>query len=114
MEHERVERIPPAIAAASAKYRTKAALAPQLGADQHDIHVHGARGPPGNPFPRLKPGDRWLTPAQAEKVAGVSRETLRKNSDLGIGAHRYQLSRRRFAYRASDFLEITDPPAQAD
>jgi hypothetical protein len=54
-----------------------------------------------------------VTPAQAEKVAGCRAETLRKNSDLGIGAHRYQLSRQRFAYGASDFLEITDPPAQA-
>jgi hypothetical protein len=59
----------------------------------------------------LKPGDRWLSPAEAEKVSGVSRETLKNNSDLGIGAHRYQLSRRRFAYRASDFLELENPSA---
>jgi hypothetical protein len=57
---------------------------------------------------RLKPGDRWLTPSEAEKVAGVSRETLKNNSDLGIGPRRYQLSRRRFAYRASDFLQTTE------
>jgi hypothetical protein len=107
MERERIERIPPAIAAASAKHRTKAALAPQLGVDQHGVHVHGARGPPGQPLPpiRLKPGDYIITPAQAAKIRGISRETLRLMSERGLGPQRLQLSRRRFGYRASDFIE---------
>jgi len=104
-----MSRVPPAVAEAAAEHRAKAGLAPQLGTDRHHAHAYGARGPPGNPLPRLKQGDYWLSPAEAEKVSGVSRETLKNNSDLGIGAHRYQLSRRRFAYRASDFLELPTP-----
>jgi predicted DNA-binding transcriptional regulator AlpA len=55
---------------------------------------------------RLKPGDRILTQAEAAKLRGVSRETLRKMSEDGLGPKRVQLSRKRFGYRASDFLEI--------
>jgi predicted DNA-binding transcriptional regulator AlpA len=55
---------------------------------------------------RLKPGDRILTQAEAAKLRGVSRETLRKMSEDGLGPRRVQLSRKRFGYRASDFLEI--------
>jgi hypothetical protein len=108
MGHQRVERIPPEIAAASGKYRAKAALTPQLGGDQHDVPVHGARGPPGGPLPpvRLKPGDYILTQAEAAKIRGVSRETLRLMSERGEGPQRIQLSKRRFGYRASDFLEL--------
>ena len=55
---------------------------------------------------RLKPGDRIITPAEAAKIRGVSRETLRLMSERGLGPKRIQLSRRRFGYRASDFLEL--------
>jgi predicted DNA-binding transcriptional regulator AlpA len=55
---------------------------------------------------RLKAGDRILTQAEAAKLRGVSRETLRKMSEDGLGPKRVQLSRKRFGYRASDFLEI--------
>ena len=63
---------------------------------------------PSEPLPpvRLKPGDRILTPAEAAKLRGVSRETLRLMSERGLGPQRIQLSRRRFGYRASDFLEF--------
>jgi hypothetical protein len=55
---------------------------------------------------RLKPGDRILTQAEAAKIRGVSRETLRKMSEDGLGPKRVQLSKKRFGYLASDFLEI--------
>lgn len=55
---------------------------------------------------RLKPGDRILTQAEAAKLRGVSRETLRKMSEDGLGPKRVQLSKKRFGYLASDFLEI--------
>jgi predicted DNA-binding transcriptional regulator AlpA len=58
------------------------------------------------PQVRLKPGDRIITPAEAAKLRGVSRETLRLMSQRGLGPKRIQLSRRRFGYRASDFLEL--------
>jgi hypothetical protein len=54
---------------------------------------------------RLKPGDRILTQEEAAKIRGVSRETLRGMSDRGEGPQRLQLSRRRYGYRASDFIE---------
>ena len=47
-----------------------------------------------------------ITPAEAAKIRGVSRETLRLMSERGLGPKRIQLSRRRFGYRASDFLEL--------
>jgi predicted DNA-binding transcriptional regulator AlpA len=61
-----------------------------------------------DPLPpvRLRPGDRILTPAEAAKIRGVSRETLRLMSERGEGPPRIQLSRRRFGYRASDFIEM--------
>ena len=61
-----------------------------------------------DPIPpiRLKPGDRILTQAEAAKLRGVSRETLRKMSEDGLGPKRVQLSKKRFGYLASDFLEI--------
>jgi hypothetical protein len=107
MGRELVERIPPTIAAAAVKYRHKAALAPELGDHQHDVRVHGARGPP-SPFPpvRLRPGDRIITAAEAAKIRGVSRETLRLMSESGLGPCRIQLSKRRFGYLASDFIEV--------
>jgi predicted DNA-binding transcriptional regulator AlpA len=55
---------------------------------------------------RLKPGDRILSQAEAAKLRGVSRETLRKMSETGLGPRRVQLSKKRFGYLASDFLEI--------
>jgi predicted DNA-binding transcriptional regulator AlpA len=55
---------------------------------------------------RLKPGDRILTQAEAAKIRGISRETLRKMSEDGLGPKRVQLSKKRFGYLASDFLEI--------
>ena len=54
---------------------------------------------------RLKPGDRILSQAEAAKLRGISRETLRKMSETGLGPKRVQLSRKRFGYRASDFIE---------
>jgi predicted DNA-binding transcriptional regulator AlpA len=61
-----------------------------------------------SPLPpiRLKPGDRIITQAEAAKIRGISRETLRLMSERGEGPQRIQLSRKRFGYRASDFLEI--------
>jgi predicted DNA-binding transcriptional regulator AlpA len=61
-----------------------------------------------DPLPplRLKPGDRVLTQAEAAKLRGVSRETLRKMSETGLGPKRVQLSRKRFGYLASDFIEL--------
>jgi predicted DNA-binding transcriptional regulator AlpA len=61
-----------------------------------------------DPIPpiRLKQGDRILTQAEAAKIRGVSRETLRKMSEDGLGPKRVQLSKKRFGYLASDFLEI--------
>jgi predicted DNA-binding transcriptional regulator AlpA len=61
-----------------------------------------------DPIPpiRLKPGDRILTQAEAAKIRGISRETLRKMSEDGLGPKRVQLSKKRFGYLASDFLEI--------
>jgi predicted DNA-binding transcriptional regulator AlpA len=61
-----------------------------------------------SPLPpvRLKPGDRILTQAEAAKLRGVSRETLRSMAERGEGPRRIQLSRKRFGYLASDFLEI--------
>jgi hypothetical protein len=61
-----------------------------------------------NPLPpiKLKPGDHILTQDEAAKIRGVSRETLRDLADKGLGPPRLQLSRKRFGYRASDFLEI--------
>ena len=64
------------------------------------------RVPEPLPTVRLKPGDRIITPAEAAKIRGVSRETLRLMSERGVGPKRIQLSRRRFGYRASDFLEL--------
>jgi hypothetical protein len=66
-----------------------------------------------DPLPpvRLKPGDRIITPAQAAKLRGISRETLRHMSERGIGPQRIQLSRRRFGYRASDFLDLNTDSA---
>jgi hypothetical protein len=63
---------------------------------------------PSDPLPpiRLRPGDHIITPAQAAKLRGVSRETLRLLSEKGLGPRRIQLSRRRFGYLASDFLEL--------
>ena len=58
------------------------------------------------PLVRLKPGDRILTQEEAARLRGVTRETLRRMSDGGIGPRRIQLSPGRFGYRASDFLEI--------
>jgi len=58
------------------------------------------------PAVRLKAGDRILTQAEAAKIRGVSRETLRKMSEDGLGPKRVQLSKKRFGYLASDFLEI--------
>ena len=47
-----------------------------------------------DPLPpiRLKPGDRIITPAEAAKIRGVSRETLRLMSERGLGPRRLQLS----------------------
>ena len=61
-----------------------------------------------DPLPpvRLKPGDRIITPKEAAELRAISRETLRLLSERGLGPQRIQLSRRRFGYRASDFLEI--------
>jgi hypothetical protein len=61
-----------------------------------------------NPLPpvRLKPGDHIITPAEAAKLRGISRETLRLMSEAGLGPQRVQLSRRRWGYRASDFIEL--------
>jgi predicted DNA-binding transcriptional regulator AlpA len=61
-----------------------------------------------SPLPplRLKPGDRIISQAEAAKLRGVSRETLRKMAEDGVGPKRVQLSRKRFGYLASDFLEI--------
>jgi hypothetical protein len=56
---------------------------------------------------RLKPGERILTPAEAARIRGVSRETLRLMSERGLGPRRFQLSPRRFGYRSSDFIEST-------
>jgi predicted DNA-binding transcriptional regulator AlpA len=64
------------------------------------------RVPEPLPTVRLKPGDRIITPAEAAKIRGVSRETLRLMSERGLGPKRIQLSRRRFGYRASEFLEL--------
>jgi hypothetical protein len=60
-----------------------------------------------DPLPpiKLKPGDRILTQDQAARIRGVSRETLRAMSEAGTGPKRLQLSKKRFGYRASDFLE---------
>jgi hypothetical protein len=55
---------------------------------------------------RLKPGDRILTQEEAARIRGVTRETLRRMSESGIGPRRVQLSPGRFGYLASDFLEI--------
>ena len=52
------------------------------------------------------PGDRIITAAEAAKLRGVSRETLRLLSERGLGPKRIQLSRRRFGYLASDFIEL--------
>jgi hypothetical protein len=62
-----------------------------------------------NPLPpiRLKPGERILTPAEAARIRGVSRETLRLMSERGLGPRRFQLSPRRFGYLSSDFIEST-------
>jgi predicted DNA-binding transcriptional regulator AlpA len=59
-----------------------------------------------DPLPpvRLKPGERILTPAEAAKLRGVSRETLRLMSERGQGPRRIQLSPRRFGYLSSDFI----------
>jgi predicted DNA-binding transcriptional regulator AlpA len=54
---------------------------------------------------KLKRGDRIITPAEAAKLRGVSRETLRLMSERGEGPQRLQLSRKRFGYRESDFIE---------
>lgn len=64
--------------------------------------------PAVSPLPpvRLKPGDKILTTAEAARLRGVSRETLRKMSEAGTGPPRVQLSRRRWGYRASDFIEL--------
>jgi predicted DNA-binding transcriptional regulator AlpA len=61
-----------------------------------------------NPLPpvRLKPGDRILSQNEAARLRGVTRETLRRMAQAGIGPPRIQLSPRRFGYLASDFLEI--------
>ena len=61
-----------------------------------------------DPIPpiRLKTGDRILTQTEADKIRGISRETLRKMSEDGLGPKRVQLSKKRFGYLASDFLEI--------
>jgi predicted DNA-binding transcriptional regulator AlpA len=61
-----------------------------------------------DPLPpvKLKPGDRILTQAEAAAIRGISRETLRTMSERGEGPKRVQLSRKRFGYLASDFLEI--------
>ena len=61
-----------------------------------------------DPIPpiRLKPGDRILTQTEAAKIRGISRETLRKMSEDGLGPKRVQLSKKRFGYLASDFLVI--------
>jgi hypothetical protein len=55
---------------------------------------------------KLKPGDRILTQEDAARIRGVTRETLRRMSESGIGPRRIQLSPGRFGYLASDFLEI--------
>jgi predicted DNA-binding transcriptional regulator AlpA len=55
---------------------------------------------------RLKPGDRILTQEEAARIRGVTRETLRRMSDDGVGPQRIQLSPGRFGYLASDCLEI--------
>jgi predicted DNA-binding transcriptional regulator AlpA len=55
---------------------------------------------------KLKPGDRILTQEEAARLRGVTRETLRRMSESGIGPRRVQLSPGRFGYLASDFLEI--------
>lgn len=55
---------------------------------------------------RLKPGDRILTQEEAARLRGVTRETLRRMSEAGLGPARIQLSPGRFGYRASDFLEL--------
>ena len=61
-----------------------------------------------DPIPpiRLKPGDRILTQTEAAKIRGISRETLRKMSEDGLGPKRVHLSKKRFGDLASDFLEI--------
>jgi hypothetical protein len=56
---------------------------------------------------RLKPGERIITPAEAAKLRGVSRETLRSMSERGLGPQRIQLSPRRYGYRSTDFIEST-------
>ena len=63
-----------------------------------------------NPLPplRLRPGDRIITQQEAAKLRGISRETLRKMALDGSGPERVQLSKKRFGYRASDFLETSD------
>jgi predicted DNA-binding transcriptional regulator AlpA len=55
---------------------------------------------------KLRPGDRILSQDEAAKIRGVTRETLRRMSESGIGPRRVQLSPGRFGYLASDFLEI--------
>ena len=55
---------------------------------------------------RLKHGDRILSQEEAARLRGVTRETLRRMSETGVGPQRLQLSPGRFGYRASDFLEI--------
>jgi predicted DNA-binding transcriptional regulator AlpA len=55
---------------------------------------------------KLRPGDRILSQDEAAKIRGVTRETLRRMSERGIGPRRVQLSPGRFGYLASDFLEI--------
>jgi predicted DNA-binding transcriptional regulator AlpA len=61
-----------------------------------------------NPLPpvKLRPGDRIISQKEAARLRGVSRETLRLMSERGLGPRRIQLSRRRFGYLASDFLEL--------
>jgi predicted DNA-binding transcriptional regulator AlpA len=55
---------------------------------------------------KLRPGDRILSQQEAAKLRGISRETLRLMSERGEGPKRVQLSRKRFGYLASDFLEL--------
>jgi predicted DNA-binding transcriptional regulator AlpA len=71
------------------------------------VRGHHARSV-AKPLPpvKLRPGDRILSQAEAAKLRGVTRETLRRMSESGIGPRRIQLSPGRFGYLASDFLEI--------
>ena len=58
-------------------------------------HLFGLSPATGS-SPRKKPPE----------IRGVTRETLRRMSDDGVGPRRIQLSPGRFGYLASDFLEI--------